>query len=74
MPAEIERKYLVTSQEWRDSAAPAVHIRQAYIATTPLASVLVRIKGATAAFLTVKGADAALSRVEVEASIPVAEA
>lgn len=74
MPAEIERKFLVTGQEWRDSAAPAMHIRQAYIATTPQASVRVRIKGATSAFLTVKGAEAALSRVEVEAAIPVEQA
>lgn len=74
MPAEIERKFLVMGPEWRESAAPPVHIRQAYIANTPLASVRVRIKGTTAAFLTIKGSGAALSRVEVETPIPVEQA
>ncbi|EDP63272.1 hypothetical protein BAL199_28160 [alpha proteobacterium BAL199] len=74
MPAEIERKYLVTGSEWRDAAAPSVQIRQAYIANTPLASVRVRIKGTKSAFLTIKGAEAALSRAEVETAITLAQA
>ena len=74
MPAEIERKFLVTSDAWREGAGAPVSIRQAYLAVTDRASVRVRIRNADAAFLTVKSAGAELFRTEVEVAVPVAEA
>lgn len=74
MPAEIERKFLVTGRGWTEQAGLPVRIRQAYLAQTDKASVRVRIKGDDAAFLTIKSAVPGLSRLEVETDIPVAEA
>lgn len=74
MPAEIERKFLVTNSSWADNAGRPVSIRQAYVALTDRASVRVRIKGGDQAFLTIKSAAPTISRVEVEVPIPVAEA
>lgn len=74
MPAEIERKFLVTGSGWAAHAGRPVAIRQAYLAQTGRVSVRVRIKGTDAAFLTVKSAEPGISRLEVEAAIPVHEA
>ena len=74
MPTEIERKFLVTSEAWRDHAAPPVAIRQGYLAITDRASVRVRIRDGEEAFLTVKSAGAEMSRAEVEVAVPVVEA
>ena len=74
MATEIERKFLVTGPGWTEHAGRPARIRQAYLATTGLATVRVRIKGEDTATLTVKSAAPAVSRVEVEATIPVAEA
>ncbi len=74
MPTEIERKFLVTSEAWRDYAAPPVAIRQGYLAITDRASVRVRIRDGEDAFLTVKSAGAEMLRAEVEVAVPVTEA
>lgn len=74
MPTEIERKFLVTGPGWTDHAGLPVRIRQAYLAITGQATVRVRIKGTDAASLAVKSAAPAVSRIEVEAAIPVADA
>ncbi len=74
MPAEIERKFLVTGSGWTECAGQPVALRQAYLAQTDKVAVRVRIKGDDAAFLTVKSAEPGRSRLEVETAIPVAEA
>ncbi|HEY9568312.1 MAG TPA: CYTH domain-containing protein [Thalassobaculum sp.] len=74
MPAEIERKFLVTGSSWADNAGQPVSIRQAYVALSDRVSVRVRIKGGHAAFLTIKSAAPTISRVEVEVPIPAADA
>ncbi len=74
MPAEIERKFLVTGPGWAQLAGMPVKIRQAYLAQTDRVSVRVRVKGEDSAFLTVKSAEAGMSRLEVETRIGVAEA
>lgn len=74
MPAEIERKFLVTGSSWKEKAGRPIWIRQAYVAATDRASVRVRIRGDDQAFLTIKSAAPSLSRVEVEVAIPVPEA
>src|SRR3546814_4938389 len=74
MPAEIERKVLVTGSSWADNAGQPVSIRQAYVALSDRVSVRVRIKGGHAAFLPFKRAAPRIWRVEVEVPIPAADA
>jgi len=71
MPLEIERKFLVRSDDWRGGAA-AVQIRQGYLAASPTLSVRIRRAGALA-FITVKGGQG-IVRTEYEYPIPPDEA
>jgi adenylate cyclase len=64
MPVEIERKFLVTSDEWR-SQAVATQIVQGYLSRDPDRVVRVRIHG-DEAYLTVKGRSAGITRTEIE--------
>ena len=73
MAVEIERKFLVKNEEWRDSVESSKHIMQGYLATNANATVRVRVKGEQA-FLTIKGASQGISRSEYEYPIPVADA
>ncbi len=76
MPTEIERKFLVTDDRWRDSVITSSRIRQAYIAQgngQSGAIVRVRIRG-DRALLTIKGPAHGLTRHEFEYEIPVADA
>lgn len=75
MPLEIERKFLITSEEFRDQAFKSSHIIQGYLPTQPGTTVRVRTKGEKA-FLTIKGKsmNGGLSRYEWEKEIPVVEA
>jgi adenylate cyclase len=73
MPVEIERKFLVADDSWRDQAESETRIMQGYLVNTPDLTVRVRVKG-EAAFLTLKGATRGLSRSEFEYPIPVADA
>lgn len=75
MGKEIERKFLVTSMDFKKEATNSFVIRQGYISRTPERTVRVRIAGARA-YLTVKGksSDSGLSRNEWEYQIPLADA
>ncbi|MGY5846073.1 CYTH domain-containing protein [Salegentibacter sp. HM20] len=72
---EIERKYLVSSNNYRQEAFKKLSFKQAYLNSHPNRSVRVRIAGEQA-WLTVKGKSDAegLSRFEWEKEIPVKEA
>lgn len=72
MAVEIERKFLVVGEGWRDEGE-GIGFRQGYLSTAPERSVRVRIKG-EAALLTVKGASDGLARLEFEYEIPVEDA
>ena len=72
MAAEIERKFLVTSDAWR-GAGTSTLLRQGYLSTDPDRVVRVRVAGQQA-FLTVKGRAVGARRTEVEIEIPFAEA
>lgn len=72
MALEIERKFLVTSMEWRDTEQ-VVQIRQGYLATGPPVSVRVRIVDGDAE-LTVKKEVSETARYEYNLTIPVHEA
>ncbi|QZA77507.1 CYTH domain-containing protein [Deefgea tanakiae] len=73
MAVEIERKFLVASDAWREQISHSTRIAQGYLCTDPERTVRVRTKG-EAAFLTIKGKNAGISRAEFEYAIPVADA
>lgn len=72
MGKEIERKFLVRGDGWRDGRR-AVNICQGYLVAATDCTVRVRLKGELA-FLTVKGKAEGVSRLEYEYEIPVADA
>jgi adenylate cyclase len=71
---EIERKFLVRGDGWRDLVTSQVSIRQAYLGADSKASIRVRIKDDAKATLSIKSRPAGLRRLELEYSIPVLEA
>lgn len=74
MSFEIERKFLVRSDDWRALVTRQTSIRQAYLSTNGKASIRVRIRDDATATLTIKSRPADLRRLELEYPIPVLEA
>lgn len=72
MHEEIERKFLIKTDEWRGKAEPVL-FRQGYIARTQERVVRVRIAG-NEGFLTVKVKKGEITRIEYEYSIPLEDA
>jgi adenylate cyclase len=72
MGEEIERKFLVRNEAWRDSAE-AVPFRQGFLSTEPERTVRVRLAG-TRGTITVKGKTVGARREEFEYEIPAADA
>jgi adenylate cyclase len=73
MGVEIERKFRLYNDGWRERVLQKTLLRQGYIANTRRASVRVRLAG-EAGWLSVKSMTRGLSRAEYEAAIPAAEA
>ena len=73
MGVEIERKFLVVDDSWRDSASVGMRYRQGYLSTDPRSSVRVRVCGEKA-WLNIKGAAVGMTRSEYEYEIPPADA
>lgn len=71
MAVEIERKFLVVGDAWRD--APAVFYSQGYLNRDKARTVRVRIAGEEA-FLTIKGTSIGARRAEFEYPIPLWDA
>src|SRR5689334_1731057 len=74
MSVEIERKFLLSGEEWRRLTISRIDIRQGYLAAGEHSSTRVRLKGGKSATLTVKSRRAEIRRVEVEVPIAVADA
>ncbi len=72
MGREIERKFLLVNDSWRDGAV-GVNMAQGYLTRDPDRTVRVRIGGENA-WLTVKGRSEGISRAEFEYEIPLADA
>ena len=72
---EIERKFLVSSNAFKEEAFTQNRIKQGYLSSVPERTVRVRIKGEKG-YLTIKGIsnESGLSRFEWEKEIPVDEA
>jgi adenylate cyclase len=71
MAIEIERKFLVSGDGWRQ--ADARWLSQGYLNRDPLRTVRVRVAGPQA-FLTIKGPNDGIRRMEFEYPIPLPEA
>ncbi len=72
MALEIERKFLVQNDSWRNQGA-AEHLCQGYLCAGPLCVVRVRL-AENKAFLTIKGPTQGIERTEYEYPIPPADA
>lgn len=73
MAIEIERKFLLKDDSWRQSADAGTAYRQGYLIGAKQASVRVRIEG-DQAFLNIKSMTLGVTRHEYQYPIPLAEA
>jgi adenylate cyclase len=73
MATEIERKFLVTGDSWRNAVESEARLMQGYLANNANVTVRVRIKG-NKAMLTIKGATLGVTRAEYEYAIPMDDA
>ena len=69
---EIERKFLVSGEAWRETAE-GMRYRQGFLSTEPERTVRVRVAGSRGS-ITVKGKNVGARRAEFEYEIPVADA
>ena len=72
MAIEIERKFLVKSDAWRQSVVSGTRMKQGYLGGG--ASTIRVRKTETTAFLTIKGRANGIARTEFEYEIPAADA
>ena len=73
VPVEIERKFLITNDAWKDSVVSKVTIRDGLIAVYKDRKVRVRISDQIAT-ITIKGPRHGIARAEYEYEIPIADA
>jgi len=73
MATEIERKFLVINDLWREHVINSSVLKQAYLSTRKNATVRVRIADEQA-FLTIKSATVGISRAEFEYKVPLVDA
>ena len=73
MAIEIERKYLIKNDTWRQKVQKSTIIRQGFLNTEPERTVRVRQKG-NKGFLTIKVKTEGIARLEFEYEIPLVEA
>ena len=73
MALEIERKFLVKTEQWRIAVEQQWHLVQGYLATTGTLTLRVRIKD-DEAYLTIKGPPLGITRSEFEYAIPLDDA
>jgi len=75
MPFEIEKKFLVTGEQFKQDAEKQVRIVQGYLSTVPERTVRIRIKD-DSGYLTIKGkgSESGACRYEWEKEISVTDA
>lgn len=73
MGIEIERKFLLKTDDWRKYAGQPVLYRQGYLVGSELSSVRIRIEG-DKAFINIKSATLGIRRQEYQYPIPVEDA
>ena len=72
MGEEIERKFLVIGEDWRQEATGTLY-QQGFLSTEPERTVRVRVAG-DRGWITIKGRTAGARRAEFEYEIPAADA
>ena len=73
MAVEIERKFLVKNDKWRNNILSESVIKQGYIANQENATVRIRV-ARDSAWLNIKGATSGIRRAEFEYPIPLEDA
>ena len=73
MSIEIERKFLVAGDDWRNDVTSSAALRQGYLSTSAKATVRIRILDDVRAVLTLKGPTSGISRAEFEYDVPLAD-
>lgn len=73
MGIEIERKFLVTDESWRQAVSHSRPMRQGYLASSEQVSIRVRSDGERA-YLNLKSATLGVTRSEYEYPLPLDEA
>ncbi|MFN8125530.1 MAG: CYTH domain-containing protein [Candidatus Nanopelagicales bacterium] len=73
MGTEIEHKFLVVDDSWREQATGSTRIMQGYLTDGGTAVVRARVRG-DRGYLTVKGMTTGITRAEYEYEIPVSDA
>lgn len=73
MATEIERKFLVINDSWRNNVTDDIHYLQGYFTTNESCSIRVRIGGGKAD-LNIKSATLGITRSEYDYPIPVQDA
>ncbi len=73
MEFEIEHKYLVRNDRYKNLATESFHIIQGYLSREPQRTVRIRIKNESG-FITVKGKNEGARRLEFEYGIPKKDA
>lgn len=73
MPIEIERKFLLANNDWREKVTLSHRIRQGYMGEIDKASVRIRVQDEKAN-INIKSATLSMRRMEYEYDIPLDEA
>lgn len=73
MALEIEHKFLLINDDWRQDIHESVYYKQGYLSNNPNSSVRVRIS-ASQAWINIKSATIGNHRLEFEYEIPVEDA
>ncbi len=73
MAVEIERRFRVSSEAWRESVVRSTQITQGYLAITEYAVIRVRVRD-TEGYVTIKSRDGGLAREEYEYPVPLEDA
>ncbi len=73
MGIEIERKFLLKNDSWKDAVLSSTVIKQGYLAGSDKSSVRIRIEG-DKANINIKSMTLAITRQEYEYSIPIDDA
>ena len=74
MAEEIERKFLVSGEGWRDAVAGRKRLVQGYLSSNAKATVRIHIADDQKAVLTLKGPAEGISRAEFEYEVPLDDA
>ncbi len=73
MAVEIEHKFLLANDDWRESVSHSIRYRQGYLSSQPTSSIRVRTSNEQA-WLNIKSATIGTHRHEYEYEIPLADA